>query len=248
MIYTGYRKIIAAIVGLLVLAVALIPTISKADVLGMQDTIGEAKAKQIAFADASITADKAQNVRVNYDRENGVFVYEVDFAANGNKYEYDINAQSGAIAKKDVEAIKKAFKTNQNTKPINVNADKQNTKSQQTSSISAEEAKQIAFADASTTLGKAQNVKVNYDRENGVFVYEVDFVANGNEYEYDINAKTGEIVKKDVEAIRTAHKAKTNTKTQNNKPQHKTINHNKQNRNKLSHSKLLPSVWKEQNK
>lgn len=37
------------------------------------------------------------------------------------------------------------------------------------------------------------------DRENGTIVYEIEFKANGYEYEYDINAMTGDVVKHSVE-------------------------------------------------
>ena len=40
---------------------------------------------------------------------------------------------------------------------------------------------------------------MEFDSERGVMVYEVEFNAGGREYEYDINAKTGEIVKRNIE-------------------------------------------------
>ena len=41
--------------------------------------IGEAKAKEIAFNRAGITADQAQFVTCKFDYENGIAVYEVEF-------------------------------------------------------------------------------------------------------------------------------------------------------------------------
>ena len=37
-------------------------------------------------------------------------------------------------------------------------------------------------------------MKAERDRDNGVTVYEVEFKAGGYEYEYEINASTGEIL------------------------------------------------------
>lgn len=56
-------------------------------------------------------------------------------------------------------------------------------------------AKEIALAHAGI---KEENITVysmDMDVENGVMVYELEFVYGGYEYEYDIDARTGEIVK-----------------------------------------------------
>ena len=34
----------------------------------------------------------------------------------------------------------------------------------------------------------------NLDRENGILVYDIEFKSGNNEYSYDINAQTGEII------------------------------------------------------
>ncbi|MBQ4591266.1 MAG: PepSY domain-containing protein [Clostridia bacterium] len=65
--------------------------------------------------------------------------------------------------------------------------------------IGTERAKEIAFEHAGFTAADVVGIQVEMDYEHGVMVYEVDFYADAYEYDYDINAETGEIVKNDKE-------------------------------------------------
>ena len=69
-------------------------------------------------------------------------------------------------------------------------------------SIGAENAKNFAFADAGVDPVSAENVRTEFDFEHGQFVYEIDFIVNGTEYEYWIKASDGSVVKKEQEVIR----------------------------------------------
>lgn len=60
--------------------------------------------------------------------------------------------------------------------------------------IGAQAAQQIALAHAGVTAAQAQYFASDYDYEDGRMVYEVEFFADGAEYEYDIDAATGAIV------------------------------------------------------
>ena len=57
-------------------------------------------------------------------------------------------------------------------------------------------AKDIAFADAGVNGADIFVYEMDMDVERGVLVYEVDFKYGGYEYEYDIDAQNGDIVKK----------------------------------------------------
>lgn len=65
--------------------------------------------------------------------------------------------------------------------------------------IGKQEAKNIALKNAGTTESKAKELKVEFDVENGVTIYEVEFTLGNTEYDYEINAKTGDIIKKEKE-------------------------------------------------
>lgn len=77
--------------------------------------------------------------------------------------------------------------------------------------IGQEEALKLACAHAGIGVSEAQRVEVEFDSEKGVMVYEVEFTDNEAEYEYDIDAVTGEILKFEAETKKTAGKPASGT-------------------------------------
>ena len=65
--------------------------------------ITEDKTKEIAFSDAGVTEDKVYGLETDIDLEGNRRYYEIDFKADGYEYEYDIDAESGKILKKEKE-------------------------------------------------------------------------------------------------------------------------------------------------
>ena len=65
--------------------------------------IGGEKAKEIAFASAGVTAAAVTNLEVELDCDDGILIYEVEFNAGRNEYEYDINAKDGNIVKSSID-------------------------------------------------------------------------------------------------------------------------------------------------
>lgn len=61
--------------------------------------------------------------------------------------------------------------------------------------IGEEEAKRIAFEDAGVAEQDATLIKVELDIDDGVTKYEVEFHVGQTEYEYDIDATTGDIIR-----------------------------------------------------
>lgn len=64
---------------------------------------------------------------------------------------------------------------------------------------SKEKAKKIAFSDAGVNEADVYGLEIDLDREKNATKYEVDFKANGKEYEYDIDVYSGKILLKKVE-------------------------------------------------
>ena len=69
--------------------------------------------------------------------------------------------------------------------------------------IGVEAAKSAAFAHAGLDATQVTMGEVDFDYEDGRMVYELEFYANGAEYEYDIDASTGAVVKFSQEGGRT---------------------------------------------
>ena len=66
--------------------------------------------------------------------------------------------------------------------------------------ITAEQAQNIALQDANVTADTVKYLSALPDRDNGRLYYDVSFWNDGTEYEYEIDAATGEIVSVDVDA------------------------------------------------
>lgn len=63
--------------------------------------------------------------------------------------------------------------------------------------ITAKDAKDAALRHAGLQESQISDVDVDLDRDNGRLIYEVDFNSGNTEYDYDINAETGEVISAD---------------------------------------------------
>lgn len=139
--------------------------------------IGEEAAKQIALQHAG--AGQVSNMKVNLDRSDGKMVYEIEFHVGNDEYEYEIDAYSGKILEYDLDIHET---TTQNAVSV----------------ISEEEAKQIALRHAGIT--QAVFKKIKCDKDDDKVVYEIEFYAGNNEYEYEIDGFTGKILDYDIDS------------------------------------------------
>lgn len=139
------------------------------------------RAKEIALADAGLSASSVVFIRAQQDWEDGRAVYEVEFYSGNTEYDYEIDAITGAIrsADRDVEGF---------TVPTT-------STSSSTAAISVDRAKQIALAEVpGGTVFKCQ-----LDRDDGRLVYEVEVYSGSTEYDFEIDAQTGAIISRDVD-------------------------------------------------
>ena len=91
-----------------------------------------------------------------------------------------------------------------NDKSGNVSAEIQNQTEKQdplrnTSIISEEEARSIALTDAQVEAEAVTNIRIKFTVDDGRQVYDVEFYVTNQEYDYEIDAVTGEITEKDME-------------------------------------------------
>lgn len=138
---------------------------------------GEEAAKAAAFAHAGISADDAAGLRVESDWEDGVRIYEIEFRAGGVEYDYEIEADTGAVRKAGQEWGGGS------------------SGGAQTSLIGEEAAKAAALTHAGIGPQEVEFIRWELDRDDGVQVYEVEFTAGGVEYDYEIDAASGAVRK-----------------------------------------------------
>lgn len=163
--------------------------------------IGADKAKQVAFDRADITASKASQVTAELDYEDGVMVYQVEFRVGTYEYECDVNAATGAVVQYEKESHDDSHETTKsdaNTASSSSAADAQSGGT--SSSIGEDAAKKVALNHAGVSADKISGYTIELDTENGIQLYEIEFKAGGYEYDYDINAATGTVVRYDKEA------------------------------------------------
>lgn len=186
-----------------------------------KNSIGAEAAVSAAFKDAGLKKDDALRTESEFDRKNGKYVFDVEFDANGKEYDYVIDAKSGAVIER------KAEKDNDAKKPEKTSAaeikSKAEAKTEKTSQhaksekIDLDAAKEKAVKDAGFEINSVKFIKAKLDRDDGKAVYEIEFTADGKEYEYDINASTGSIIDKDVENIKKAPATSKATKAETTK-------------------------------
>lgn len=135
--------------------------------------ITEQSAKDAALKHAGVSASQSTFLKAKLERDDGRMVYDVEFYSGQTEYDYKIDALTGAILSydHDYEGVAPA-------QPSGV-------------SITAEQAKSIAQKRASG----ATVVKCELDYDNGVAVYEIELRSGRTEYECEINASTGDILK-----------------------------------------------------
>ena len=82
-----------------------VSTVTQTGTASQKAYIGEDEALNRACAHAGVAVSDIDQVKVEFDSEGGVMVYEVDFIAGGVEYEYDIDAVTGAVQKYEYKNI-----------------------------------------------------------------------------------------------------------------------------------------------
>ena len=147
--------------------------------------IGVEKAKAIALKDAKVS--DVTFVKVKLDTEDGVKVYDVEFYKGNVEYDYEIDAITGQIREKDLDIENYTIPQKKN----------KNKNSNNTSDIGVEKAKEIALRDSGVSGVTFVKAKLDYD--DGIRVYDIEFYKNNVEYDYEIDATTGQIREKDLD-------------------------------------------------
>ena len=166
------------------------------------------EAKEIALNNANLTSDKVSFVRTEFDSENGIEKYDIEFNYGNKEYDYEINAIDGKIIgyDEDIEDYnitnnegtnnktesQKSGNTTENQQQNNSNENQQQIGGE--TEITIEEAKQIALKHANLASDKVSFLRSELDIDDGVKKYEIEFNYNSKEYSYEIDAITGNIL------------------------------------------------------
>ena len=155
---------------------------------GASLTAEDAKAK--ALAHAGLAETDVTFIKAELDRDDGRLVYDVEFyTADYKEYDYEIDAATGEVVSFDYDVEHYAPPASGSQSAASG------------ASISAEDAKAKALAHAGLAAADVTFVKAKLDRDDGRLVYDVEFyTADYKEYDYEIDAATGEVVSYDYDA------------------------------------------------
>lgn len=144
--------------------------------------VDEAKAQEIALAHAGVKAADATITKSKLDYDDGRQIYEIEWYANGAKYDYEIAVATGEIVNSGYEA-KTVVGTGSSA------------------TVSEATAKQTALARVSGATEKdIYEWKLDYD--DGRTEYDGKIIYGGTEYEFTIDATTGAVLEWEAETMR----------------------------------------------
>lgn len=147
--------------------------------------ISEAQAKNAAISHAGVSANAVTEYESELDREHGMMVYEIEFKCEGFEYEYEIDASTGAIVKNQKEQDDDYVPPQSGSQSSGGNG----------SYIGEARAKGIAFSHAGVSGDAVYEYEAGLDHDDGKMIYEIEFETGSYEYEYEIDAISGSVLK-----------------------------------------------------
>lgn len=143
--------------------------------------VDEAKAQEIALAHAGVNAADATITKSKLDFDDGRQVYELEWYANGAKYDYEVAVATGEIVNSGYEAKTVVGTGNSAT-------------------VSEATAKQTALSRVpGATAANIYKFKLDFD--DGRWEYEGEIRYGTMEYDFTIDANTGALLEWDMESI-----------------------------------------------
>ena len=140
--------------------------------------------------------------------EAGYFVDDID----GNKKNIVLQLEPGSVLPSDDFLANMSASTQEAVKGLNLSSgivtidnddyDPAYAQDGQPSPyITLEKAQEIALTQANVNAADAVFDDKEFDHDDGTPIFELEFTANGNEYEYDIHAVTGKVIKAEHQTI-----------------------------------------------
>lgn len=211
------KKTGAAVLGVLCMAALAGCQNQQSQTAQTAEYIGIEAAKETALKSAGLTEDQADFSTAGLDSRDGTFFYQVNFEAEGMEYDYAIDAVTGVVIEENsvaaddgAEAVGAAASEAETSGAVQASGAAQASETAQTSAaaqnasdsgmIGEEKAKEIALNHAGLAEDQTQRLWVKRDYDDGRSIYEVEFYGEGrDEYDYEIDAVTGEIVAFDTD-------------------------------------------------
>ena len=166
--------------------------------------IGKAAAAYAAEQYAGTTALDSVTAEVDSELDEFPAHYEVELHTAWGEFEYLVDAYTGKVisGQKDLPSTVSARNDTVKKPSQPVSPPAQSSHPAQPSGsadIGHAKAKSIALNHAGVSENEAYDMDIELDDEDGILVYEVEFKSGNMEYDYEINAATGAILKHESE-------------------------------------------------
>jgi len=142
-----------------------------------------AEVKATVLTAAGVSETDVTEFDVEWETRNSLLVYEVEFETAGTEYKYIVHAETGEVLDSKTEADNDEDDDDEDDRPLDT-----------TGWVPEDGVKATVLAHAGLTSEDVLDYECEADEKKGVAVYDIEFEANGMEYEYTVDAKTGEIV------------------------------------------------------
>ena len=157
--------------------------------------IGKDAAAYAAEQYAGTTALDSVTTEIDSELDESPAHYEVELHTAWGEFEYLVDAYTGKVISGQKDLLTTASTPNVTTKPSDQKPDPSGT----AQDIGYAKAKSIALNHAGVSENEAYDMDIELDYEDGILVYEVEFKSGNMEYDYEINAATGAILKYESE-------------------------------------------------
>ena len=172
--------------------------------------IGKAAAAYAAEQYAGTTAVDSVTAEVDPELDESPAHYEVELQTAWGEFEYLVDAYTGKVLSGQKDLLAAVSASNETTKPSGqkpASASNETTKpsdqkpapSGTVQDIGYAKAKSIALNHAGLSENQAYDMDIELDDEDGKLVYEVEFKSGNMEYDYEIDAASGTILKHEAE-------------------------------------------------
>ena len=172
--------------------------------------IGMDAARSAAEEYAGTTAMDSVTAEVDPELDESPAHYEVELQTARGEFKYLVDAYTGKVLSGQKDLLAAVSASNETTKPSGqkpASASNETTKpsdqkpapSGTVQDIGYAKAKSIALNHAGLRENQAYDMDIELDDEDGTLIYEVEFKSGNMEYDYEIDAASGAILKHETE-------------------------------------------------
>lgn len=172
--------------------------------------IGMDAARSAAEEYAGTTAMDSVTAEVDPELDESPAHYEVELQTAWGEFKYLVDAYTGKVLSGQKDLLAAVSASNETTKPSGqkpASASNETTKpsaqkpapSGTVQDIGYAKAKSIALNHAGLRENQAYDMDIELDDEDGTLIYEVEFKSGNMEYDYEIDAASGAILKHETE-------------------------------------------------